>query len=159
MGKIMVFQKDIKDGAYPVRMTLVGWAGIMIFLITEMVTVERPPAVVSKHRDTGHEGRCQADAGGDDGASRFECTVFCQGKHRDAGTCQWNVPTVLPACKSLRKREGGRPGREIFASVLGRVGPDFAIASSFAEVSASDEATADKSADTPSPANTLEGAP
>jgi hypothetical protein len=23
----MVFQKDIKDGAYPVRLTLVGWVG------------------------------------------------------------------------------------------------------------------------------------
>ena len=118
LGKIVVFQKDVKDGAYPVWMTLIGWAGIMIFLITEMVAVERPPAVVGKH--SGHEGRCQADADGDDGASRFERTVFCQGKHRDAGTCQWNVPTVLPVCKSSQKREGGGAGVARFVGRLGQ---------------------------------------
>jgi len=105
LGKVMVFQKDIKDGTHPVRMTLVGRAGIMIFLVTEMVTVERPPVVVGKHRDTGHEGRRQADAGSDKDTSRFECSVFCQDKHRDAGTWQLNVPTVLPVCKSLQNGE------------------------------------------------------
>jgi hypothetical protein len=73
----MVFQFDIKDGANFVVVIAITETVIMISPVTEMVAVEKPSGVIGKQGDTGGEGRCQAGAGGDQGASGFDRIGFC----------------------------------------------------------------------------------
>jgi hypothetical protein len=68
----MVFQLDIEDGANFVVAKAIAETAVMILPITEMVTIEKPFGVIGKQCNTGHEGRCQAGAGGDQGTSGLD---------------------------------------------------------------------------------------
>lgn len=58
LGKIMIFQLDIKDVANFIAMIAITETVILTFPIAEMVTVEKPTGVVGEQCNSGHEGRC-----------------------------------------------------------------------------------------------------
>src|SRR5271166_1948123 len=59
LGKIMIFQLDIKDGANFIAVIAVTETVVMTFPIAEMVTVEKPTGIIGEQGNSGHEGGCQ----------------------------------------------------------------------------------------------------